>query len=86
MNKTFTDFGRIIYIVGMAALNYEKEGDGAQKKKAVTEEVLKVIAEKKGIDLPDWAVPIVKVFLPGIIEYAVRNLNKLDLLGKLKNG
>ncbi|RMF31294.1 MAG: hypothetical protein D6752_02425 [Candidatus Nitrosothermus koennekii] len=76
MNKIIQDIGKILYAVALYAIKHEEPGNGQQKKQKVVDDVVKIISEPGGIDVPQWALSIIKVLLPYVVDFVVSQLNK----------
>lgn len=79
--KTILDSIRIIYtLVVTLAIGVEGSGAGPEKKAAVIAQVLAILDEPGGIEVPDWLRGILPSVLPFLVDLAVAQLNRLGFL------
>lgn len=79
--KTILDSIRIIYtLVVTLAIGVEGSAPGPEKKAAVIAQVLAILDEPGGIEVPDWLRGILPSVLPFLVDLAVAQLNRLGFL------
>lgn len=79
--QTIIDSIRIIYtLVVTLAVGVEGTGPGAEKRAAVVTQVLAIIDEPGGIEVPAWLRAMLPVVLPLLVDLVVAQLNRLGFL------
>lgn len=79
--KSVLDAIRIIYtLVVTLAVGVEGTGPGAEKRAAVVTQVLAILDEPGGIEVPAWLRAMLPTILPILVDLIVTQLNRLGFL------
>lgn len=79
--KTALDAIRIVYaLVVTLAIGVEGTAAGPEKKAAVVAQVLAILDEPGGIEVPSWLRGILPSVLPFLVDLVVAQLNRLGFL------
>jgi hypothetical protein len=79
--KTALDAIRIVYaLVVTLAIGVEGTAAGPEKKTAVVAQVLAILDEPGGIEVPSWLRGILPSVLPFLVDLVVAQLNRLGFL------
>ncbi len=79
--QAILDSIRIIYaLVVTLAVGVEGSGAGPEKRAAVVAQVLAIIDEPGGIEVPAWLRAMLPVVLPLLVDLVVAQLNRLGFL------
>lgn len=79
--KTILDSIRIVYaLVVTLAIGVEGSAPGPEKKAAVVAQVLAILDEPGGIEVPDWLRGLLPTVLPFLVDLVVAQLNRLGFL------
>lgn len=79
--KTILDSVRIIYTLVVAlAIGVEGSAPGPEKKASVVAQVLAILDEPGGIEVPDWLRGLLPTVLPFLVDLVVGQLNRLGFL------
>jgi len=79
--QAILDSIRIIYtLVVTLAVGVEGSGAGPEKRAAVVAQVLAILDEPGGIEVPSWLRGILPSVLPWLVDLVVAQLNRLGFL------
>lgn len=79
--QAIIDSIRIIYtLVVTLAIGVEGAASGPEKKAAVVAQVLAILDEPGGIEVPAWLRAMLPVVLPILVDLVVAQLNRLGFL------